>query len=173
MLLASLGALYAAGWSIDWATVSPDNQQFVRLPSYPWQRERYWAESEASMRERIGQPDHPLLGYRMASPRPMWELHLNTSVLSYLNDHQVQGAMVLPGAAYVEMALAAASQVFGERRYALESIEFHKALFLSHEQEPSLQLILDPQDGIFEVYGQTKETKQAWTLYTKVKLFQA
>jgi len=42
-LLGSLGALYAAGGSVDWAAVTPPGR-FIRLPSYPWQRERHWSE---------------------------------------------------------------------------------------------------------------------------------
>ena len=172
MLLGSLGALYSSGKHVNWATVSAGSNQFIHLPTYPWQRQRYWAESEESRQERVGQPDHPLLGFRMAAPRPTWKLDLNTNILPYLNDHQIQGVMVLPGAAYVEMALAAATQVFGKGVYALENIEFHKALFLSHS-EPLLYMTLDPQDGTFEVYSEEKEMKQAWTLHAKIKLFQA
>ncbi len=41
-LLGSLAALYARGASIHWMGVTPSGR-FVRLPSYPWQRERFWA----------------------------------------------------------------------------------------------------------------------------------
>ncbi len=41
-LLRSLAALYARGASVRWSAVTPTGR-FVRLPSYPWQRERFWA----------------------------------------------------------------------------------------------------------------------------------
>ena len=42
-MLTSLGALYAAGYDVDWTALYP-NGTVVKLPSYPWQRERYWIE---------------------------------------------------------------------------------------------------------------------------------
>ena len=41
-LLGSLALLYARGASVRWGGVTPSGR-FVRLPSYPWQRERFWA----------------------------------------------------------------------------------------------------------------------------------
>src|SRR5262249_15212895 len=43
VLLDSLGALYASGFTVDWDRASPPGR-CVRLPSYPWQRERHWFE---------------------------------------------------------------------------------------------------------------------------------
>ena len=41
-LLETLAALHVRGASVRWSAVTP-NGRFVRLPSYPWQRERFWA----------------------------------------------------------------------------------------------------------------------------------
>lgn len=43
-LLKVVGALWAQGVAIDWTTVSAPAGA-IRLPLYPWQRERYWAEA--------------------------------------------------------------------------------------------------------------------------------
>jgi myxalamid-type polyketide synthase MxaD len=47
IMLESLGALYACGHAIDWKRRYAHGGQHVRLPAYPWQRERFWVE-EAS-----------------------------------------------------------------------------------------------------------------------------
>ncbi|MEQ8971993.1 MAG: type I polyketide synthase [Coleofasciculus sp. C1-SOL-03] len=44
-LLRSLGILYTLGFPVNWQPVYPPGCQVVRLPSYPWQRERYWVET--------------------------------------------------------------------------------------------------------------------------------
>ncbi|MEK7325583.1 MAG: acyltransferase domain-containing protein, partial [Chloroflexota bacterium] len=49
-MLGSLGALYAAGYAIDWRKLYPDGGRQVRLPSYPWQRKRFWVETEGAGR---------------------------------------------------------------------------------------------------------------------------
>ena len=45
-MLHALGALYARGRSVNWPAVAPVGEP-VRLPSYPWRRERHWIEPVA------------------------------------------------------------------------------------------------------------------------------
>src|SRR5204862_491978 len=79
------------------------------LPLYPWQRERFWFEYTV---ENLGLSDppfeHPLLGYRQAGPVRGWVNHLDPETLPWLADHAVEGVPVLPAAAVLEMAAAAA-----------------------------------------------------------------
>ncbi len=49
----SLGDLYTQGYTVAWKSVGASGQA-VRLPSYPWQRERFWLESHAQVFERNG-----------------------------------------------------------------------------------------------------------------------
>jgi len=44
VMLGSLGALYTQGSPIEWSRLYPSGGSYVSLPSYPWQRERYWVE---------------------------------------------------------------------------------------------------------------------------------
>jgi len=172
VMLRSLGSLYTLGYKINWEALYPGHHPFIQLPSYPWQRQRYWSESEASKCERLGLVEHPLLGHRVNAPYPSWMLRLNKQCLPYLSDHQIMGAVILPGAAYVEMALAAAHTVFGAGDYALEDIAFHRALFISEESEPVLQMMLNTQSGIFEVFSETKGVDHKWALHATVKICQ-
>jgi acyl transferase domain-containing protein len=43
-MLEALGALWVQGQEVDWAGVFPDGGRQVRLPTYPFQRQRYWFE---------------------------------------------------------------------------------------------------------------------------------
>ena len=55
---------------------------------------------------------HPLLGAHVRLPeepeRHAWQADVGTAALPWLGDHQVHNVAALPGAAYCEMALAAA-----------------------------------------------------------------
>ena len=54
----SAASLYARGFDVEWSRISPAGR-FVRLPGYPWQRERFWLDQEDT-RAKIrteGQPD--------------------------------------------------------------------------------------------------------------------
>jgi myxalamid-type polyketide synthase MxaE and MxaD len=167
VLLGSLGALYTLGYPVDWNLIYPTGGRCVRLPFYPWQRERCWLEPSTgdtdSHREQVspsGAGDHPLLGRHFQSANPtgthFWEATLDKNSLPYLDDHRIQGVAVLPASAYVEMALAAAVEVFGAQSIALKDIEFRKALFFPEGGTHTIQVILSPgADGTasFNIYS--------------------
>jgi acyl transferase domain-containing protein len=44
-LLASLGRLYVEGHPVDFCKLHPHGGRVVSLPSYPWQRQRYWVDA--------------------------------------------------------------------------------------------------------------------------------
>ncbi|NEN98357.1 MAG: acyltransferase domain-containing protein [Moorea sp. SIO3I7] len=44
VMLGSLGTLYSQGYPVDWSRRYPSGGQCVSLPSYPWQRSRYWLD---------------------------------------------------------------------------------------------------------------------------------
>ncbi len=171
-MLGSLAALYTQGYAINWETFYPDKGAFVRLPAYPWQRERYWVESEDSQRRRLGIEDHALLGHHVRAVRPSWELQVIKQRLPYLNDHRIQGAVLMPGAAFIEMVLVAAREAFGAGSYVLEDIAFHKALFLPEDDEPVLQTVLDPEAASFDIYGRASEQATEWVRHASARLHQ-
>ena len=118
----SLGGLYAVGCKVNWAAFREDGARVATLPLYPWQRERHWLESSAKSSEWSAnverkEGDHPLLGTRLRSARPLWEGFIGTGDTEYLQEHVVQGSPVYPGAAYVEMALASRMPVTKIREF--------------------------------------------------------
>nr|WP_294524324.1 type I polyketide synthase [uncultured Rhodopila sp.] len=67
--LTALGALWTAGWPLDWPRVMPERGKTVPLPLYPWQRERYWVDAAemrsagAAPRSAASRPDEESLGW--------------------------------------------------------------------------------------------------------------
>lgn len=202
-MMQSLGGLYTKGFSPAWANIQPEQGGFVRLPTYPWQHERYWNESPFSLQDRQQPPAHPLIGPRTPSAMPTWQADLSLQALDYLRDHAIQGAVVFPAAGYVEMALtathaASAAASVGqeatereetgreetERKKAarketvLEEVEFHQPLFLSDQEEQTVQLVVadadtDANSGrSFQIYGAKEAGNGAWTLHASGKLRQ-
>jgi acyl transferase domain-containing protein/acyl carrier protein len=184
VMLGSLGALYTLGYPVDWSRIYPAGGRCVRLPVYPWQRERCWLETaagdtdshwEQTARSRNGK--HPLLGRHFKSAHPagshFWEATLDKRTLPYLDDHRIQGVAVLPASAYLEMALAAAVEVFGEQSAALKDVEFNRALFLPESGTRTIQVILSPgADGAasFHIYSRPGEqADKSWTLHATGK----
>jgi amino acid adenylation domain-containing protein/non-ribosomal peptide synthase protein (TIGR01720 family) len=157
VLLDSLRSLFLHGARVDWRSFDrPYPRQRLALPTYPFARDRYWLgpgnEGNPSSSVRVLAPGrtgagHPLLGVKLPSALPMTQFvgELSARKLPYLRDHRVQGSVVVPGAAYLEMALAAATEVFGEGIHALENVAFQQAFFLSDQQAHVVELILSPE----------------------------
>ncbi|MFJ1991456.1 SDR family NAD(P)-dependent oxidoreductase [Streptomyces asiaticus] len=120
-LVRSLAQAFTAGADVDWTTLFPTDPapRTVPLPTYAFQRERYWLEATPG---RGGDPtdlglvsaDHPLLG--AAVELADGSSHLLTGRLTagggegWLGEHVVAGARLVPGAAQVEWALRAADE---------------------------------------------------------------
>jgi myxalamid-type polyketide synthase MxaD len=187
VLLGSLGALYTLGYPVDWNLIYPVAGRCVRLPLYPWQRERCWleplagdADSHRDQVSRSGPRDHPLLGRHFKSAHSVgthfWETTLDKKSRPYLDDHRIQGGAVLPATAYVEMALAAAVEVFRAQSVVLNNIEFRKALFLPDGETHAIQVILSQDaDGTasFHIYscpGGQVHSGKSWTLHATGKI---
>jgi acyl transferase domain-containing protein/NADPH:quinone reductase-like Zn-dependent oxidoreductase/NAD(P)-dependent dehydrogenase (short-subunit alcohol dehydrogenase family)/acyl carrier protein len=176
-MLAALGAIYTMGLPLNWSALNTEGCRCVPLPHYPWQRERYWLEldglDDAGRDYRLAGA-HPLLGRHLEAAQHagthFWESELSLQFLPYLADHKLQGAALLPGTAYVEMALAGAREVFGGAPFALTEIEFKKALFLGEADRYNVQTIFypgAPGHMHFRVYSSPAgDTKQgSWTLH--------
>ncbi|MFB8795997.1 MAG: SDR family NAD(P)-dependent oxidoreductase [Microcoleus sp.] len=179
-ILQSLAELYVRGVDADWKSFWQDDAtRLVALPTYPWQRERHWYESsdlpqaplgQTYLRSVIGVPVHPLLGSRLELAQPLWNVTIDLHRLTYLEDHRVQGAVVYPGAAYVEMALAAAKEIFAEGHYVLEEIEFDKALFLADEPV-TVQLSVDRRGQTsFDIHSQATGEGASWVRHASGNL---
>jgi myxalamid-type polyketide synthase MxaD len=175
VLMGSLGVLYTLGYPIDWNLIYPTGGRCEHLPSYPWQRERCWFEPSAEDTKpypeqvsRSGTGNHPVLGWHFTSPHlartHFWEVTLDKKSLPYLDDHSIQGVAVLPASAYLEMALAAAVEVFGAQSVALHDIEFRKALFLPEAATYTIQVIVTQSgDGAasFHIYSRAAGAESA------------
>ncbi|MFI6697453.1 type I polyketide synthase [Streptomyces sp. NPDC050509] len=114
--LTSLAEAYAGGADVDWREVfAGTGARRVELPTYAFQRRRYWLGSGAAeagdlASAGLASAGHPLLG--AVAPLPDSGGFLLTGRLSlrthaWLADHAVLGRVVLPGTAFVEMALRA------------------------------------------------------------------
>lgn len=151
----------------------PQSGRNVRLPNYPWQRERHWhprtSEGLLSIeRRRI----HPLLGWRIPEAEQSWENVLDPLVLPWLADHKVGGAIVFPGAAYAEMALAAAREWLGGERLAFEELDIVSPLVFDGEHARTLRFDLNARDGSFQIKTRQRLSKDEWTLHAAGRILQ-
>ncbi|HMD83202.1 MAG TPA: SDR family NAD(P)-dependent oxidoreductase [Terriglobia bacterium] len=185
-MLESLGTLYVHGVEVDWSGFDRDFRRYrVMLPTYPFQRKRYWIEgakpeSKPSLLpgRSSGRSTHPLLGPRLRSPlrEIQFELLVNSKSPALMEDHRIYGVPVFPAAGYLEMAQAAAAEVFGGKGngasgpYILEDVVIHEPIVIAEEDEfRTVQLILTPEgdaSASFQISSLCpEESDSSWILH--------
>jgi polyketide synthase 12 len=164
--LTSIGEAYVAGLPVDWRQAVSHGRP-VQLPTYPFQRQRYWLEVSGDNVSptntgltRTGHPflanvtevglnpaNHPLLGatVELADDEGL----VCTGLFSlgshpWLADHVVLGNAVLPGTALLELALHAAASVGCDR---VEELTLQTPLLLPESASLTLQVRIGPADG--------------------------
>ncbi|HEU5354403.1 MAG TPA: SDR family NAD(P)-dependent oxidoreductase [Actinocrinis sp.] len=126
MMLNLVGALHRAGYPIDWTKVFGEPQpRYVRLPSYPWQRRRYWFTPADPATAPIGDASAP----DRSTSALCVERVVDLTQEPYIQDHQVQGTVVLPGTAYLEMVHSASQRLAPGQVPVLRDVRYLDALF--------------------------------------------
>ncbi|MFJ2178446.1 SDR family NAD(P)-dependent oxidoreductase [Streptomyces sp. NPDC087851] len=117
--LRSLAVLHVAGVKVDWSTQLGEAGSVMDLPTYAFQRERYWPSAAGAKSGDVralgqGESDHPLLGAVVAlagGDEVVLTGRLSLSAYPWLADHSVLGSVLLPGTAMVDLAVHAGDRV--------------------------------------------------------------
>ena len=168
-LLTNLAQLHIGSIDIDWSGVNQSSGQRVELPTYPWHYETHWLDRRPESLSRLEPVRYGFLHKRLTAARPTWQCDADLRVFSYLQDHQIWDGVVFPAAGYAEMGLEVAAELFPDEPYAVEELELVKALFVSPDHVPTIQVTFDPQDRSFQIFSQADE-KQDWELHATGRL---
>jgi acyl transferase domain-containing protein/acyl-CoA synthetase (AMP-forming)/AMP-acid ligase II/NADPH-dependent curcumin reductase CurA/acyl carrier protein len=179
-ILQSLGELYLRGVEVDWFNFNPSDRPYrVGLPTYPFQRQRYWIEPNLNRQdnfERYSIPSspHPLLGKRLPSALKeiLFQSVLSSDTPAFLKDHRIYEKCVLPGSAYLEMALAGGASVLKATTLKLEDVAIRQALIFSESAPQTVQLILSQESTglLFQIYSQDLGNLDSWRLHSSGKI---
>ncbi|PBJ48476.1 polyketide synthase, partial [Mycobacterium avium subsp. hominissuis] len=115
--LTSAATAFVAGVNVAWRGVL-DGAGFVELPTYAFDRRRFWLSGEGAAADAsglgLGTSEHPLLSAVVELPASGGVVltgRLSPSLQGWLTDHAVSGTVVFPGAGFVELAIRAGDEV--------------------------------------------------------------
>src|SRR5262249_33822162 len=167
--LESLKTLYLEGFDLDLSRVWEGvGHRRVPLPTYPFERKRYWLDGTESDEPTTSQERlHPLLGTRVASgaTETRFEALYGIERVPFLRDHRVHGQSVLPTAAGLEAARAAGQAHFGGAAVQVEDLTYHQTLILPDTGARRVHLVVQPsgdQKVAFRIVSSDAAGESEW-----------
>ncbi|WP_242884832.1 type I polyketide synthase [Actinomadura litoris] len=143
--LASAAHLHVHGTPIDWTQLLPKDAPPADLPTYPFQRRSYWLNPPRPTTDvpHLGlQPaEHPLLATVNELPdgTTVYTGAVSTTTHPWLVDHAVTHTPILPGTAFLDLAL--------HTHPTVHELTLHAPLILD-ERLTHIQVVLGPERDI-------------------------
>ncbi|MCG0289252.1 type I polyketide synthase, partial [Streptomyces sp. PSAA01] len=152
-LTTAIARAQVRGVTVDWAGFfAGRGAEQVDLPTYAFQHERFWLEPGAGSVGDVASvglelAGHPLLGAAVPLAETdglVFTGRLGVDTHPWLADHVVRDTVVLPGTAFVELAVRAGDQVGCD---LLDELTLHAPLVLPARGGVRLQLTVGAPDG--------------------------
>ena len=179
-MLSALGSLFVAGVAVDWRGFDRHAaRRKVHLPTYPFERQRFWftpaaPRATSTTSKRVG---HPLLGARVTSPRltdVIFERELEAETLLSVSQHKIFGQVVVPAAAYLEMAIAAGRIALRNEAISVRGLTIHRPLGLGAESRTIQTIVVaGDRDREVQIYSRDAAAHNengGWTLHASGRL---
>ncbi|KUI44755.1 polyketide synthase [Mycobacterium sp. GA-1199] len=137
-----LASAYVGGHRLDFAALHHQRSRRVELPTYPFQRRRFWPKTSGITVD--GPAVSGLLGSAkdLASGDSVFTTRLSVKSQPWLSDHVIYGTVVVPGATYVAMVLAAVGAPTRAK-----DIFFYEPIILPDKSSREVQLTLHPLEN--------------------------
>lgn len=156
--------LHRAAVELKFAAMTPSRHQ-LSLPTYAWDKSRWWNESNDWREGRLGSGGKGLLDVKLPRAMPTWIARLDNRHMAYLKDHKVESHVIFPAAGFVDMIVEAGVQTFEGRPFVIEDFEIRKPLILP--DPPSgllLEVTYDPGERTFAIQSKF-DNGAAWSVH--------
>ncbi|HSS25262.1 MAG TPA: SDR family NAD(P)-dependent oxidoreductase, partial [Mycobacterium sp.] len=163
----ALAAAYVSGHRPKFAALHRQPRRRLELPTYPFQRRRFWPKTSGIAGiDGQGAAVSGILGSAkdLASGDSVYTSRLSVKSQPWLSDHVIYGTVVVPGATYAAMALAAVGPPG-----RVQDVYFYEPIILPEKASREVQLSLHPlEDGggwSFRVHSRPYGVRDAeWSL---------
>ncbi|MFF4085204.1 SDR family NAD(P)-dependent oxidoreductase, partial [Streptomyces sp. NPDC001777] len=177
--LTSLGQAWAHGVDVGWERVLPGAGRLTGLPTYAFQRSRYWLESVGVVGGDVSAAGlvaagHALLGAVVdlaGADGVVLSGRLSLQTHPWLADHAVAGTVLLPGTAFIDLALHAGDQAGCD---TLEELTIQAPLVLAEGTAVQLRVeVGEPgEDGrrTVSIHSRPDTEGSSWTCHASGEL---
>jgi acyl transferase domain-containing protein/acyl carrier protein len=160
----ALATAYVSGHRPNFGALQHQSHARVELPTYPFQRRRFWPKTSGIAVD--GPAVSGILGGAkdLASGDTVYTSRISVKSQPWLSDHVIYGTVVVPGATYAAMALAAVGPPA-----RVKEVFFYEPIILPEKTSREVQLTLHPiEDGgdfTFHVHSRPYGVRDAeWSL---------
>jgi 3-oxoacyl-(acyl-carrier-protein) synthase/NADPH:quinone reductase-like Zn-dependent oxidoreductase/acyl carrier protein len=172
--VSEMAAEFVRGATVDWASHwSGRKLGRVSLPTYAFQRERYWIEASAAQEVASGEATgRSFLGRRLRTAGVRGQYETKLSAASWIGEHVVEGRAVLPATGHLELMLEAGAQVSGSA-CVLEDVVLESRLEIAGERQVQTVVEEDSNDrSRVRVYaehagGKWERVSEGWLVGTE------
>jgi amino acid adenylation domain-containing protein len=175
-MLESLAALQVRGTAVDWAGYyGPRKPRKVALPTYPFQRKRYWVEDDKTEAAPMTRSVSSFgLGSRLdvAGADAVFELRCSVATHPFLQHHRLSGKILAPGAFYLGLALQAGKDLSGDVLLGVEDVVLSAPMYFQEQETRMIQLVVTRGSGatrLFAIHSRSEEQAQdqGWTVHAR------
>ncbi|WP_326835730.1 type I polyketide synthase [Amycolatopsis rhabdoformis] len=168
----ALARLHVAGTPVDWTALFPGAHP-VDLPTYAFQHQWFWPAATPGVGDAaavgLRPAEHPLLNGTVElaeNDGVLFTGRLSLASHPWLAEHAVQGSVLLPGTAFLELAFRAGDEVGCDQ---VEELTLAAPLVLPERGAVQLQVHVGaPGDGTgrpLSVHSRAEGELDAWTLH--------
>lgn len=176
----TLSEMYANGVEINWkALYGQSHHQVEYLPTYPFDRARYWQEPvydcKALQDVKIGEKDfHKLMGQKIESAAlgkgVLYRRNFTASSPYFMSEHIIFDTAISPAAAHVSLLLSAAYDLKHPKSVCISNMEMRAPLAVSGEEEREVQILLgdmNVKDTTYEIVSRDTDIEEKeWVSHT-------
>lgn len=168
----ALASALVHGAAVDEAVVFGENPKGdVALPSYPWQRRPFrLSETSEGVGAATARAYHPLYGSRLSPDGLEWLGHVDIATVPDLDDHRIDGQAILPGAAFIEMALGVAREAMRSDDVVLAEFEILSPMVFAEETLREVAVRLSGSGNQIQILSRPRLTQAGWQLHASAKV---
>ncbi|RZK93026.1 MAG: acyltransferase domain-containing protein, partial [Methylobacterium sp.] len=167
----ALAAALVQGAAVDERTVFGDAPAgALDLPTYPWQRRPFrMGDTTESLGAATARVYHPLIGSRVQVDGLEWHGYADIATIPELDDHRIEGQAIMPGAGFVEMALAAVREALRSDHVVLAEFEIHSPMVFGEEALREVAVRMAGSGNAVQVLSRPRLTPSPWQLHASAK----